>query len=615
MLGKTVKSLFAAIFHRKSNTIRRARPAYHRPRLEVLEDRLAPANLIYDWIGGGGNLNWSNGNNWQIVGSTTHGVPDSMDTVQFSSDHNVGSMVDFAFQGTVKEVDITSGYTAQITLQRSLMVTTTKQDGGIIFGSFSWIVPGNGTYDWTGGSLKGFGSPSALTVIQSGATMTISSQAAFLNGRTIQNNGLIIWNGAQGVPMTISLNDEATIQQNGTFRTNAGIYYFDGDGTGTFANNGAFELANFATVDFLSSMKVTNTGSFNLVGVNSDLRFDGQTTFSGGLVYGPGITELYGELKLSSGSSATVKSWFFGRNGSLFSSGGAVMFQNGGHLVIEGATIDNAQIYIDPLSTLDVFANLTLNNAASVYNAGITIWHSGIITLNLTGKITNLNGGNFSAQSLVNNLAMNGAGSFINNSGGTVEVWLGANTLTLNNPFINSGVLKLKSGTLIIPTNWTQPAGGRTNFEGGDLRVGGTFTNNGLIWVFDSGRVEANLLLNNGSIDMTQPIQRPAVTLTVARLPNAMNGGDFTQGTSGSLYMGILGDLDNDKLSVTGTATLGGFLEVRLGNNYQPAGNQRSWTLLFYNQENGQFGAVNRPLRFDLPVYGNQSTSITWRPI
>jgi autotransporter-associated beta strand protein len=71
-----VRNLFERLWARKSLlTARRAkivrRPIVNRPRLETLEDRLAPAVVIHDWTGLGANNLWSNTQNW------TNGAPGS----------------------------------------------------------------------------------------------------------------------------------------------------------------------------------------------------------------------------------------------------------------------------------------------------------------------------------------------------------------------------------------------------------------------------------------------------------------------------------------------------------------------------------------------------------
>src|SRR5262249_43201185 len=170
---------------------------------------------------------------------------------------NLPCIVDAASTGAVGRVEIHSDYTQSIKLQHSLTVGTTIQDGGTIYGFNSWIVPTGGVYNWNGGVLLGSGTALDLMVIQAGATMNVNALIASLDGRTIQNNGTISWNGGQGQLLTLNLVDSGRIQQLATFTIpNQGQYFISGDGSGTFFNSGGVLIADLATVSFMSNVQL-----------------------------------------------------------------------------------------------------------------------------------------------------------------------------------------------------------------------------------------------------------------------------------------------------------------------------------------------------------------------
>src|ERR1700730_12769991 len=61
------------------NRRRRGGELQRRPRLEVLEDRLAPT--VVTWTGNGGDFNWDTATNWSTVVTT----PSSADDVQINT--------------------------------------------------------------------------------------------------------------------------------------------------------------------------------------------------------------------------------------------------------------------------------------------------------------------------------------------------------------------------------------------------------------------------------------------------------------------------------------------------------------------------------------------------
>jgi hypothetical protein len=89
--------------NRKTRRPSRFRQLFLRPRLELLEDRIAPA--VRTWTGGGSNDLWSNRDNWD----GTVSVPTNGDDVVIP---NTAGSAEAVFDGSV------SGGTDEVTLNR-----------------------------------------------------------------------------------------------------------------------------------------------------------------------------------------------------------------------------------------------------------------------------------------------------------------------------------------------------------------------------------------------------------------------------------------------------------------------------------------------------------------
>ena len=589
-------------------------PNKYKPLLECLEDRLCPAVSILTWTGLSDNT-WSNANNW-VDAQQNHAIPDSDDQVIFDPTYNRAAIVDSNFAGTVGKITINPNYTQQITLERNIIVAETVQFGGTIFGSYSYIVPTGGTYDWIGGTLRGFGNPLALTVVQTGATMNIFGVASTLDGRALQISGTVNWlTGLQPSILTVNNSGLLSVQGGGLFAIpNAGAFSIAGDGTGSVSDSGIFRVGNTVNLTVNIPFTIGASGTLDLAGANAVMILNGTGTFQDkSQIIGQGRLDVFGDFNVPTGTATVSKAVLVAKLGSHINSPGTLDFLADSTFRIEGTILDGNLVKIENGAILDINGNLGLINSVTLLNLGSAIWRSGVINLGpATTSLINRNLFQIASQI---NLTMAGAGTFNNERvgglTGSVRVDQPVNnTVTINNPFANSGTLTLNSGTLVISNHWTVPVAGIVSYNGGNLRVQGTLTNNGTLNVYMNATIEANLVQNNGLIDLLTDAPN---ALTIAGVPGIPGGGNFTQGATGTLRMEITGNAGADLISLAGVATFGGTLDVRLGNNYQPAGGvPLTWNLINYGQRNGQFATVNKPLRFTLPVYGQQSMSITW---
>ncbi|MBL8026819.1 MAG: hypothetical protein JNL74_10440, partial [Fibrobacteres bacterium] len=91
------------------------------------------------WDGGGADNNWSTAANWY-----GNAVPGAGDTVYFNGISSKRSIIDAGFGGTVKRMEINSGFTDSVKLSRSLTVADTfVQAAGTFYGSTQRVNIGN----------------------------------------------------------------------------------------------------------------------------------------------------------------------------------------------------------------------------------------------------------------------------------------------------------------------------------------------------------------------------------------------------------------------------------------------------------------------------------------
>ena len=227
----------------------------------------------------------------------------------------------------------------------------------------------------------------------------------------------------------------------------------------------------------------------------------------------------------------------------------------------------------------------TINNSSKLYYE----WISVINTFTNTGTINNLgqnsefktntatskfvNKGQFNYESLVTN-----NGVFQNDASGTINATTGS-----FRQFDNLGTFT-NAGTHISGNDFNNSPGTTTTQNGihkGSGNFGGyLFTNTSTATIAPGNPIGtlgfSNGLTNNGNI-------------------NIEIGGT----TAGNTY---------DVVNVTGTATLGGVLNVTLFNNYQPTFGTQTYTILTATNRAGTFVTVN------LPNLSGTTWAITYNP-
>ena len=206
------------------------------------------------------------------------------------------------------------------------------------------------------------------------------------------------------------------------------------------------------------------------------------------------------------------------------------------------------------------------------------------------------------------------ADSVLIHSGGSLEIGAGdltANMLTIEsggglvmddaNGLLNvstlialgTGSVQWNAGTIALAGQWTSPTGISLGCAGtAALQLGASATvTTPTITVCPAGSVTGSGLVvadvaNDGTIG---PGASPGI-ITI--------DGDFAQGASGTLIIemtGYLPGFGHDRLDVSGTATLGGTLEIALLPGFQPelAGDQR---IVVATTVQGTFATTNVPM-------------------
>ena len=476
---------------------------------------------------------------------------------------------------------------------------------GQIFGSGTITV--TDSFTWTSGGMNGTG---RLILATGSEGLIHTSTFKFLDGSwVVENRGSVVYNDSTGVMFAgqsgVAGTSKIVNAVGGVFELvgssvlrlfTAGMYGFEnagllrktGAGTAEF-RSGGIPLTNTGTVQveagtLLLSSGGSNTGSIDLAD-GSGFQLGG-----GSFTMGPGtaITGA-GGLSISSGTVTFQQSDVFT---SVLVSGGGVVFnadQTIGSLTLQGGSISGSGV-------------VTVENTFNWTGGGLT--GSGRLVLGPEGE------GSISSSSFK---ALDGSWVFENRgrmvhqgpaqvmyggfSGlpGTMKFVnaLGAEFEMVGNPvlrrfavgsyaFENAGLLrKTGAGTALFENSSVNLINtGTVQVEQGTLQLDGSFG--------QTGRVEGKGILqtsftNNGVI---RPDFHPGGGLTVQ--------GNLTQGAAGRIELTVGArdpSLNHRSLTVTGSATLGGALEVITGSGFNETSGE-VFDVMTFASRSGDFSVV-----------------------
>ena len=608
--------------------------------VEILEDRLTLDTFL--WTGLGNNPNWSNIVNWSVNGEEATRAPGANDDVDFA-DQNINGpqqscILDGNAAGTVNSITLYANYVGTITLERTLIVSTAfSMAGGEIAGAFPIELNGGGT--WQGGTLAGNGNPSTSTLVipESKALAVIGNVS--LAGRVVQNSGSVL---LDTTTITASAGGYINNLSTGTFNQ------FNGNGTitgqGAFFNYGLVQAPAGTSLNL--SVPVTSyQGTFEAEGA---IEFNASVTISGGTAslgkaatfVGAGQVLVYATFSVTDPSATTVADFRFFSAPNITSTfavlDGTTRFlaettltgklmlktpgQAAGGTVVLAAPLTvsgwDAQVTVEDRSVLQVRNGLTLDSA-SLSSLG-QVWLEG-------GDIVLDNGASFTSAQLyigerpnapfpppppplvpppapIGSITGDGTGNF-----GPIADLSVSDSVTIAFPYEGAGNVRLNYGILTIEGDFSQPAGKRTEFLGGDLWVAGNFQNDGTISILMNGQAFVNTLTNNGLIEFVGLANQRRVDFSI--LASTFGGGNLTQGANANVSMKLTGNNTNDVLNVAGVATLGGTLNVTILANVNVMPN-RSWELINAGTRADHFRYRNQPPGFSKETYKPQSVRV-----
>ncbi len=292
-----------------------------KPRIELLEEKLAPA--VYTWTGAGGLLanGWSNTDNWQVGGSQPALAPGAADQLVFpagvsqkSSDNELGTNI--AFQSiTIQD----SGYDIfgdRLLLTGALALSATSASSTYEIAT-TYVGPTAVTVA-AGSQL----SVSGHTVLAADTTMNVGA------GGTLSLNTEIVQNGSDH---TLTKQGDGTLIISPTYE---GAYGPTDIAGGTLQVDGSLDPTEPVTVE--SGATLSGTGSVGPVTANGGIVAPGDNA--------PGILTVAG-LDLSTGSQLQVD-----LDGNTAGSGYGQVISNG-PVVLSGATLDLTVFGYTPAST------------------------------------------------------------------------------------------------------------------------------------------------------------------------------------------------------------------------------------------------------------------------
>ncbi len=339
-------------------------------------------------------------------------------------------------------------------------------------------------------------SGSDSTIIQSGATLTLSAGTSTLDTRTLDNSGTITWTGG-----TFYLNNSAVLnnlsgalfdmQSNNLLSWSVGL-------AGTFNNTGTIRKSAGGTTSTVADT-FNNTGG-TIEGQSGTLSFTGDGTHTGGTyTVSSGATVTHSAVHSFSGSFSGTISGTLQTTGTFTATGGGATFNFiGNGLTLPGSTLNGTTFTNDGIITLSTGTHIL--DTATLNNNGTMTWTAGTFYLNNSAVLNNQSGSLFDLTS-DNTLSWSaGTAGTINNSG-TFRKSAGTGTSSIDDPFNNTGTVEVQTGTVVMSSGGTST--GVFDVSSGALLnyTGGSHTFNAGVTLPGAGPVRvggATLTVNSG---------------------------------------------------------------------------------------------------------------------
>jgi hypothetical protein len=536
------------------------------------------------------NTSWQGGasGNWSVSGNWTSGVPANNNTC-ISTAH---SAVVLDVNGTTS--NLTLGSTDSLAIENGLSLTV---NGGEITndGTINLLGAGSPTSLVLNGQGALFGS--GKIILSNNSQNLISGSGILTNFSTIEGAGNV-GNGQ------LSIENRGTISANGPAGS---ILTIDGGGPIGFENeckcgfnqpNGILAVSHGDTLNITGDFGDFSSGTITggIYNVAGTLEFAAGTT---GIVSQDATINLIGPtakiLNTSEGNSNALSGF---DSGGLGLAGGA-QFTTSGNFSNTGAlTIGSGSKF--SVGTNGAFDLANFSSSTSTLNYGAFIltgmgqvqFNNGGDSLDIvssSGSITLA--GSSTTRSLIDQNGNNALASFANNLQlGTFTLTTGR-SFTTGGSFSNAGTLNIQkaSGTeLIIGGGGSYSQTGGTTTSDGKLTASGGVNISGGHVYGNNGTFTGNFDFTGGTLNPGDGIDRVGV-LNIA--------GNYTE--SGAAVLNI--DLSfaspptHDVLNISGTATLGGTLNIDSINNIFGPTLGQTLDILNYSSETGSFSTVKLP--------------------
>jgi VCBS repeat-containing protein len=449
----------------------------------------------------------------------------------------------------------------------SLSVTGPAAGGnaGGLGGSGDVTLLAGGAHAWNSGGISGAG----VLRVAEGATLTVSGGNHFLNGRSIVNDGRVLWTGG-----VIDINAAQTFLNRGELAL-AGASATFGN---AFAPNGTMVLTNAETGrivqqagnnTFGGGMTVNNQGSVEVLA--GSVTFGGNGgTHSGSFSAAAGSTLGFsGTHNFDPGSSVTVA-------GTLAASAGVVNLDTEVNLSGALSVAAAGTLNLAPASGSILPSSITVSGANAVLNlavldaiapASVTIANSGTANLNSAVQIGALSVTGGGTSGMVGGLGGSGAVTLL---AGGAHVWNSGNLSGTGTLTVAAGATLAVSGGSHVLNAKPIVNQGRVHWTGGliDLNGDGTFANQGE-FATASNNALGNVFAPNGTLVITNSGRISQQGLGASSLLNTTvvnQSSGLIEVAAGTLVIG--GALIQDgTVEVAGGATLrrlGGFTNTGL---------------------------------------------------
>jgi hypothetical protein len=544
-LRRLIASLSRACLPASRRPVARRPKQVFRPKIELLEERLAPAVDLWTGANFHTDSNWSDGLNWSLGHA-----PTSSDIAQFSAGNGgPTSVVDGAY--TISGLQIDGSW------------------GGSLYVNNNLTLAAGSTNEWDSGNID---VPQGVTLTNNG-TLTLNNSGSLTlgSGGTIQNNGNINQQGLGGLGLSgngnvaTTLNNAAGATYN--FSASPGTS-LSASPTGGVVNNAGLMEKTTGTGTAVIAVPFFNTGTVDAASGTLQIA-DNSTNTGGTYTAASGAT-----LDLTGGATFNETGTFTATGAGTITLGGGTfaVYNNSATLAIP-STISfqwpGSTVNVPINDTLTVNGNLTFTGTASeTLTGGGALIENGVITQSGTGPLVISAGGNGtvattpsipkgSVYDFAANSAISGGFGGVITSSGTIEKTAGGGNSAINVALNNSGgTLAVTSGTLTFGTFGGENTGGTFNVSAGailDLTGGSTVNYSGTYTGSGSGEV----LFSSGVLNVTGGTN--GATFNLAGNLFVWTGG--TIDTAAGNNCTILGNI---KITGNGTETLqrGGALNV-----------------------------------------------------